>query len=72
MLGQIVTTLAQEIENGFADNILTESLGIAFCIRIAQHLVGRLPLPTNKGLSPEQLRRVRDYVEAPDAVGQPA
>jgi AraC family transcriptional regulator len=65
LLSQIVTTLAQEIEGGFADRILIESLGTAFCIRIAQRFVGRLPLPTStKGLSPERLRRVRDYIEA--------
>jgi len=65
LLSQIVTTLAQEIEGGFADRILIESLGTALCIRIAQRFVGSLPLPSsNKGLSPERLRRVRDYVEA--------
>ena len=31
---------------------------------MAQHFVGRLSLPTSKGLSPERLQRVRDYVEA--------
>ena len=51
-------------DGGFADRILTESLGTAMCIRIAQFFVGRLPLPTSKGLSPERLQRVRDYVEA--------
>jgi len=62
---QIVTTLAQEIEGGFADRILIESLGTALCIRLAQRFVGRRPLPTsNKGLSPERLQRVRDFVEA--------
>jgi AraC family transcriptional regulator len=64
LLGQIVTSLAQEIEGGFADRILIESLGTALCIRIAQRFVGHLPLPTSKGLSPERLQRVRDYVEA--------
>ena len=64
MLSQIVTSLAQEIEGGFADRILVESLGTAMCIGIARHFVGHLPLPTSKGLSPERLRRVRDYVEA--------
>src|SRR5271166_1919852 len=65
LLSQIVTTLAQEIEGGFADRMLIESLGTAMCIRIAQRFVGHLPLPAgNKGLSPERLRRVRDYVEA--------
>src|SRR5271165_3421880 len=64
LLSQIVTTLAQEIEGGFADRILIESLGTALCIRIAQRFVGHLPLPTSKGLSPERLQRVRDYVEA--------
>jgi AraC family transcriptional regulator len=65
LLSQIVTTLAQEIEGGFAERILIDSLGTALCIRIAQHFVGHLPLPTsNKGLSPERLQRVRDYIEA--------
>ena len=64
LLSQIVTTLAEEIEGGFADKILIESLSTALCIRIAQRFVGHLPLPTSKGLSPERLQRVRDYVEA--------
>jgi AraC family transcriptional regulator len=64
LLGQIVTSLAQEIEGGFADRILIESLGTALCIRIARRFVAHLPLPTSKGLSPERLRRVRDYIEA--------
>jgi hypothetical protein len=55
---------AQEVEGGFADRILVESLGTALCIRLARRFVGRLPLPTSKGLSPERLQRVRDYVEA--------
>jgi AraC family transcriptional regulator len=33
------------------------------CIRVAQRFVGHLPLPTTKGLSPQCLQRVRDYVE---------
>ena len=57
-------SLADEIEGGFADRILVESLGTALCVRIARRFVEHLPLPTNKGLSPERLRRVRDYVEA--------
>jgi AraC family transcriptional regulator len=64
LLGQIATTLAQEVEGGFADRILVESLGTARCIRLARRFVGHLPLPTSKGLSPERLQRVRDYVEA--------
>jgi AraC family transcriptional regulator len=57
-------TLAQEVKDGFADKILVESLGTALFIRLARHFVGHLPLPTGKGLSPERLQRVRDYVEA--------
>ncbi len=35
-----------------------------FCIRIARRFVGHLPLPTSdKGLSPERLRWVRDFIE---------
>jgi AraC family transcriptional regulator len=65
LLSQIVTTLAQEIEGGFADRILIESLGTALCIRIAQRFVGPLPMPASKkGLSAERLRRVREYIEA--------
>ena len=65
LLSQIVMTLAEEIEGGFADRVLIESLGTALCIRLAQRFVGRIPLATsNKGLSPERLRRVRDYIEA--------
>jgi AraC family transcriptional regulator len=64
LLSQIVTTLAEEEESDFADKILIESLGTAMFIRIAQRFVGRLQLPTGKGLSPQRLQRVRDYVEA--------
>src|SRR5271154_3382099 len=64
LVSQIVTSLAQESGAGFADKILIESLGTALCIRIAQHFVGQLPLPTSQGLSPGRLRRVRDYIEA--------
>ena len=65
LLSQIVTSLSEEIDGGFADRILIESLSTALCIRIAQRFVGHLPLPTGtKGLSPERLRRVRDYIEA--------
>ena len=64
LLSQIVASLAHEIEGGFADRILVESLGTALCIRIARRFVGRLPLPITHGLSPERLQRVRDYVEA--------
>jgi AraC family transcriptional regulator len=64
LLSQIVTALAQESEGGFADRILIESLSTALCIRIARRFVGCLPLPTSHGLSPERLRRVRDYIEA--------
>ena len=64
LLGQIVTTLAQEIDGGFADRILIESLGTALYIGVARHFVGHLLLPTSGGLSTERLERVRAYVEA--------
>ena len=62
LLSQIVTYLAQRIEGGLADRILIESLGTALCIRIAE--VRRASPAAGKGLSPERLQRVRDYVEA--------
>jgi AraC family transcriptional regulator len=64
LLSQIVTTLAEDAEGGFADLVLVESLSTALCIRLARHFVGHPPLPTSKGLSPKRLQRVRDYVEA--------
>jgi AraC family transcriptional regulator len=64
LLSQIVMALANDSEGGFADRILVESLGTAMYIRLAQHFVGKLPLPTSGGLSPQRLERVRDYVEA--------
>jgi AraC family transcriptional regulator len=64
LLSQIVTRLAEASEERFADRILIESLGAALFIRIARRFVGDLPLPTSKGLSPERLQRVRDYIEA--------
>jgi hypothetical protein len=65
LLSQITMTLAQEVEGGFADRILVESLGTALCIRLARRFVGRLPLPTRGALSPERLQRVRDYRGTP-------
>ena len=64
LLGQIATTLAQEVEGGFADRILVESLGTVLCIRLATRCGAHLLLPTSKGLSPERLQRLRDYIEA--------
>ena len=64
LLSQLVTTLADETEGGFADRILVESLGTALCIRLARHFVGHLTLPTSGALSPERLQRVCDFVEA--------
>ena len=64
LLSQIVTTLAEDTEGGVADRVLVESLGTALFVRLARHFVGKLPLPTSGGLSPERLQRVRDYVEA--------
>jgi hypothetical protein len=55
LLGQITMTLAQEVEGGFADRILVESLGTAMCIRLARRFFGNLPLPIRGGLSPERL-----------------
>ena len=64
LLRQLVTTLADETEGGFADRVLVESLGTALFVRLARHFVGKLPLPTSGGLSPQRLERVRDYLEA--------
>jgi AraC family transcriptional regulator len=64
LLSQIVTTMAEDTEGGVADRVLVESLGTALFVRLARHFVGKLPLPTSGGLSPQRLERVRDYLEA--------
>jgi AraC family transcriptional regulator len=63
-MSQLVTTLADETEGGIGDRVLVECLGTALFIRLARRFLGHVPLPTSRGLSPERLRRVRDYVEA--------
>jgi transcriptional regulator GlxA family with amidase domain len=34
------------------------------CVRITQHFVRHLPVPTSNGLSLDRLQRARDYFEA--------
>jgi len=65
-VSQIVSTIAQEIENGFLDRILVSALNTALAVRIVRHFVdpSKITLTPSNGLSRERLRRVRDYIEA--------
>jgi AraC family transcriptional regulator len=61
-----MSTLTQEMENGFLDHMLVDALNTALAVRIVRHLVGpsKIAAPLSNGLSRERLRRVCDCIEA--------
>jgi AraC family transcriptional regulator len=63
---QIVSTLSREMESAFLDRILVDALNTALAVRIVRLFVdpSKLGSAPSNGLSPERLRRVRDYIEA--------
>jgi len=66
IVSQIVSTLAHEMEDGFLDRILVDTLNIALAVRIVRQFVdlSKIMLEPSNGLSRERLQRVCDYVEA--------
>jgi AraC family transcriptional regulator len=65
LISQIAATVADEVEGGFADGMLVDSLNTALAVQVIRRFVDRSairPEPSN-GLSRERLRRVRDYIE---------
>ena len=66
LVSQIVSTLANEMKGGFLDRILADALNSALAVQITRHCVEQsaMTLAPSNGLSPERLRRVRDFIEA--------
>jgi AraC family transcriptional regulator len=66
LASQIVSTIAHEMESGFLDRILVDSLNTALAVRIVRQFVdpSKITLAPSNGLSRERLQRVCDYIEA--------
>jgi AraC family transcriptional regulator len=65
LIAQIALTLANEIEGGFADGILADSLNTALAVQVSRRFIdpSAIMLSPANGLSRERLKRVRDYIE---------
>ncbi len=66
LASQIVSTIAHEMENGFLDRILVDSLNTALAVRIVRQFIdpSKITLAPSNGLSRERLQRMCDYIEA--------
>ena len=66
LVSQIALTIANEMEAGFLDRILADALSTTLAVQITRRFVepSAIALAPSNGLSPERLRRVRDYIEA--------
>ena len=66
LVSQIALTIANEMGAGFLDRILADALNTALAVQITRGFVepSAIALAPSNGLSPERLRRVRDYIEA--------
>jgi AraC family transcriptional regulator len=65
LISQIALTIANEIEDGFADSILVDALNTALAVQITRRFADpskNMPVPSN-GLSSDRLKRVHDYIE---------
>jgi AraC-like DNA-binding protein len=65
LISQIALTIANEIEDGFADAILVDALNTALAVQIMRRFVdpSAIMLAPSNGLSRDRLKRVRDYIE---------
>ena len=66
LISQLVSTIANEMEGGFLDQILADALNTALAVQIMR-LCGdptAISLEPSIGLSRERLKRVYDYIEA--------
>jgi len=66
LISQLVSTIANDIEGGFLDQLLADALNTALAVQIVR-LCGNptaLLLEPSNGLSRQRLKRVCDYVEA--------
>jgi AraC family transcriptional regulator len=66
LVSQIALTIANEMEGGFLDRFLADALSTTLAVQITRRFVepSAIALAPSNGLSPERLRRVRDYIEA--------
>jgi AraC-like DNA-binding protein len=66
LVSRIASTIANEMESGFLDHILADALNTALSVQILRHYIdpSAITLAPSNGLSPERLRRVRDYIKA--------
>jgi AraC-like DNA-binding protein len=66
LISQLVSTIANEMESGFLDQILADALNTALAVQITR-LCGdptSITLEPSNGLSGERRKRVLDYIEA--------
>ncbi|MBV9202604.1 MAG: helix-turn-helix transcriptional regulator [Alphaproteobacteria bacterium] len=66
LVSQMASTLAQEMECRFFDDILVDALNTALAVRMIRHLVdpSKIAPALSNGLSRERLQRVREYIDA--------
>jgi AraC family transcriptional regulator len=66
LVSQIMSTIANEMKDGFLDRILVDALNTALAARIVRRFVdsSAIALTPSNGLSRERLNRVQDYIEA--------
>ena len=66
LVSQMASTLAQEMECRFFDDILVDALNTALAVRVIRHLVdpSKIAPALSNGLSRERLQRVREYIDA--------
>jgi hypothetical protein len=66
LVSQIMSTIANEMKDGFRDRILVDALNTALAARIVRRFVdpSAIALTPFNGLSRERLNRVQDHIEA--------
>ena len=66
LVSQLVSTIANEIEGGFLDQILADALNTALAVQIMRLCSDQMAITFefSNGLSRERLKRVCDYIEA--------
>jgi AraC-like DNA-binding protein len=66
LISQLVSTIANEMEGGFLDQILADALNTALAVQIIRLCSDptAITLEPSNGLSGERLKRVFDYIEA--------
>jgi AraC-like DNA-binding protein len=66
LVSRIVLTIANDINCGFLDHILADTLNTALAVQITRQFFNpsAITLAPSNGLSHERLQRVRDYIEA--------